>query len=313
MSFYQYHRPQSFDAIYGNIATVEALQKLVSKKNRPHVYLFSGPYGTGKTTCARIFASSVGCQDLHEMNMSETRGIDAIRDIIDTSKYVSLNGGVSVWILDEAHGLTGEAANAVLKLLEDCPDHAYFILCTTEPQKINGGIKSRCSQFSFGPLKAIETKKLIRYVATKEKVELEPETLIDLIEASDGYPRRALVLLESVASIEGEENRRKYIKEVREDVDIQSPEFIEVVRMVVNGSRQTWRKIAGNLSAMQKNKVDPEGLRRGILTYMSKVLLSNSGAQAEKISDRMQELKEPTYNTGFAGLINQVFRALHME
>lgn len=315
MSLYQKHRPASFADVYGNSRSITALEKLTKDTNRPHAYLFSGSYGTGKTTCARIFAKEIGCNEMavYELNMSETRGIDVAREIIDSSKLVPLGGTQTTWILDEAHGLTGEAMNAMLKLLEDPPSHAYFILCTTEPGKINAGIKSRCAHFTFGPLDPTETKMLLRTVEKKEGIEIGPDIRLEIIKASDGYPRRALVLLESVAAIQGNESRLKYIEEVRSEIDIESPEMIEVIRQIVNGGSKNWRGISSRLAALQKNKADPEALRRGILTYMSKVLLSNTGSQAERISDRMRELSDPTYNTGFAGLVNQIFRALHME
>jgi DNA polymerase-3 subunit gamma/tau len=314
MSLYQKHRPTTFEEVFGNTQTIDALYKFTQKKERPHAYLFSGSYGTGKTTCARIFAKEIGCDSsVYELNMSETRGIDAVREMIDMSKFVPLGGAQTLWILDEAHGLTGEAANAILKLLEDPPSHAFFILCTTELGKINKGIQSRCTQFTFGPLNKTEMKMLLRSIEKKEEIEIDPDIQLELIEASDGYPRRALVLLESIASISGNENRHKYIEEVRNEIDIESPEMIEVIRQVVNGHSKSWKSVAGRLSIMQKNKADPEALRRGILTYMSKVLLSSTNIQAEKISDRMRELSEPTYNTGFAGLINQIYRALQME
>ncbi len=132
------HRPKSFDRIIGNEDTVEALESYLTKKDLNHSFLFTGPSGTGKTTLARIVAGELGCEgmDFTEMNSADFRGIDTIRNIRQQMVFPPMEGKNRGWLLDEAHKLSNDAMNSLLKPLEEPPNHVYFFLATTEPQKL---------------------------------------------------------------------------------------------------------------------------------------------------------------------------------
>jgi DNA polymerase III gamma/tau subunit len=299
----------------GNEQTVEVLQKFASDQDRPHSYLYSGPPGTGKTTCARVFAREIGTFSVavREMNMSETRGIDTIREIIEVSKFPPIGGPSLVWILDEAHGITAEGVNSLLKILEDTPDYVYFILCTTEPSKINKAIQSRCVSVTFGPVSSRVIRSLISSVAAEEHIDIEPDVLKLLAKVSEGVPRRALVLLESLGKIDEIDGQLAFLKGGSYAVDEENEEVIDLLRSLTHGGASNWKHISALLHSFQTQSIDPERIRRAALGYLSKVLMNQTGTSAISTSKKMFELQEPTYNTGFPGLVNQIFRSLHMK
>jgi len=153
MSLYKKYRPSTFDDIVGNSVTIQALKKSVEGRKN-HVFLFTGPSGCGKTTLSRIVAKELGAKgsDFRELDSADFRGIDTIRNLRKTIGYHPLESKVVVYLLDEVHKLTGDAQNAMLKMLEETPEHVYFILATTDPQKLLGTIKGRCSIYTVEAL-----------------------------------------------------------------------------------------------------------------------------------------------------------------
>ena len=152
MELYRKYRPQTEDEMVGNESAIKAVKKEL--ENGSHVFLFTGNAGCGKTTMARIIAKEVGAGDLsiREINSAENRGIDTARDILEQMQYMPSDGDALVWIFDECHKWTNDMQNAMLKPLEDTPDHVYFFLCTTDPQKLIKPLVTRCSVVAMKPL-----------------------------------------------------------------------------------------------------------------------------------------------------------------
>ncbi|GAI81584.1 unnamed protein product [marine sediment metagenome] len=152
MALYNRLRPKSFKRFYGNDSIVEALKQIVEMdpEERPHAFLFTGSSGCGKTTLARILAKKFGCSgmDFTELDAGKKRDVETLRKICEEAHYTPMDGDSRIFVIDEAHELPKLAQNTLLKTLEDTPEHSYFILCTTESNKIISTVKNRCTTFN---------------------------------------------------------------------------------------------------------------------------------------------------------------------
>ena len=196
------YRPKNLEEFLGNRGVVGSLLSLLST-NPPHSFMFLGNSGTGKTTLSRIVAKEVGCDisEITEINASDMRGIDAMRDIIKSSKYAPITGKAKAYILDEFHQVTPDGQNALLKVLEDTPPHVYFFICTTNPEKILNTILTRCHKYTLNPLLNREIRHLLEYVIGKEGLTIPDEIRELIIDNSEGIPRTALVLLSTLSGV----------------------------------------------------------------------------------------------------------------
>jgi DNA polymerase-3 subunit gamma/tau len=296
MSLYQKHRPLTLDDIIGNDEIVNSLSGLIQKPDRPHVYLLHGPYGCGKTTIGRIIAAEVGAlgHDFQEVNAADFRGIDTIRGIIQQACFKPMGqhkGACRAWLLDEVHAITGDAAKALLKILEDVPKHVYFILCTTDPQKLLPTIKSRCVQFQVNILNENQMSKLLNKVVTLEGESLVKEVYAQIVQDSQGHPRDALQILEQVLAVEPDERLA-----MAKRAAVTQSQSIELCRALIKNA--SWKEVSGILQGLTDQ--DPEGIRRLILGYCQSVLLKGDNQQAGRI---MECFIEPTYNMGFPGVV----------
>ncbi len=295
------YRPSTLEELVGNEAIKNSLKSLLPREDRPHAYLFTGPSGSGKTTLGRIIANMLGCEfeDLQEFNSANTRGIDTIREITQNSHYAALVGKVKVYILDEFQQVLGPAANALLKVLEDCPKHVYFILCTTEPDKIIATIKNRCTTYQTALLTDIQMKKLLTWVLEKEGIaDFSSKVLKEIIRVSEGCPRQALVVLDSVIDILDE----KEALEAVSVVTVGEAEVIDICRALIDDA--SWKSIKGKVKDVL-SKTEPEKLRYGILGYLSSVLLSSD--KNDRVSNLIDVFSENTYSSGKAGIVNSIY------
>lgn len=303
---YLKHRPENFNEVMGNEDVVQVLKSYTEKKSKqpmPRALLFHGPTGCGKTTLGRIVAREIGAKgtDLQEIDVADFRGIDTIRDIRKQSAYRPLNSDCRVWILDEAHKLTTDAQTALLKALEDTPKHVYYILCTTDPQKLISTIKGRCAQFQVDPLTDKQMKLLLRKIVKAEEESLQKEVYDQIVKDSLGHPRNALQILSQVLSVD-EDKRISVAKKVAET----QSKVIELCRALIG--RKNWKQVSDILKGLKEE--DPEKIRRAVLGYCQAVLLNEENNTAAAI---MEEFIEPFYNTGMPGLVFACYSVLYSE
>ncbi|GHT66547.1 DNA polymerase III subunit gamma/tau [Endomicrobiia bacterium] len=216
-------RPQNFDAVIGQKYISQTLKNAISENRIAHAYLFSGPRGCGKTTMARILAKALNCKngiiaepcgvcdncldisksssvDVLEIDGASNNGIDEIRALRENVKFSSANSKYKVYIIDEAHQITAQAFNALLKTLEEPPSHVVFIMATTEQHKIPVTILSRCQRYRFKLISSSEMSAAIKNIGQKEGFEIDDEALNIVTAASDGSMRDALSLLDQAVS-----------------------------------------------------------------------------------------------------------------
>ncbi len=221
------YRPQTFKSVVGQLSLTTTLKNAITSGHLAHAYLFCGPRGVGKTTCARIFAKTINCEHLtaeheacnecescvsfneqrsyniHELDAASNNSVDDIRTLIDQVRIPPQIGKYSVYIVDEVHMLSSGAFNAFLKTLEEPPAHAIFILATTEKHKILPTILSRCQIYDFNRITISDTVKHLQYVAESEGVQVESNALHVVAQKSDGGMRDALSIFDQLVSFCG--------------------------------------------------------------------------------------------------------------
>ncbi len=203
IALYRTHRPQTFAEVRGQDHVVDVLKAAIKNKKVGHAYLFAGTRGTGKTSIARIFARELGVSDtdLYEIDAASNRGIDDIRELREGVHVSPMESPYKLYIIDEAHMLTKEAWNALLKTLEEPPAHALFILATTEEHKVPDTIRSRCEVYSFTQPSRALLADVVFDVAKKEGYKLE-QSAADLVALlAEGSFRDALGILQKVLTI----------------------------------------------------------------------------------------------------------------
>lgn len=223
-ALYRKYRPKNFSEVVGQNVIVQTLKNSIINNSINHAYLFSGPRGTGKTSMAKIFANTINCEsivngekcnncvfctqnkndDIIEIDAASNNGVDEIRELRSKVSLVPSLGKYKVYIIDEVHMLTVGAFNALLKTLEEPPNHAVFILATTEPHKIPLTILSRCQQFNFKKISENTIFERLSYIANKEKINITKDAIMEIATTCDGGMRDAISMLDQAHSYSSE-------------------------------------------------------------------------------------------------------------
>ena len=329
-SLYRKYRPQSFDSeeLVGQEHVVRTLQNAVRLDRVAHAYLFSGPRGTGKTTTARVLAKAINClhhdadrrpcnacpncdainagaaPDIIEIDAASNRGIDDIRDLRERVRYAPAQLRSKVYIIDESHQITGAAANAFLKTLEEPPPHTRFILATTDPEELLPTIVSRCQRFDFRRVSADDIVRRLQTVAAHEGVATDAEALLLIARHATGSLRDALGLFEQLAlgsMSSGEHVSRGSITvdDVTAALGLSRNDRVEGLVAALG------RRDAGEALRVVQNAVDdgedPRQLNRQLLAYLRLLLIERSGGKSDA-DGRARELAKQFSLFELAGL-----------
>jgi len=293
VELYRKYRPATFDEVVGNEMAIKTIKKEL--KHGSHVFLMTGPAGTGKTTIARIMASylKAGPMSIFEVNSADNRGIDSAREIMEKMRYNPSDGDSMVWILDEFHQQTKPAQEAFLKPLEDTPSHVYFFICTTSPEKLIAPLKSRCSVINMKPLQSEDMEHLITRTAEAEEIEISEDVVSRIVEIANGGSRKALKLLGKVLYLDTDKEMLKALKDVGDENE--SKETIDFCRALYSGKK--WDVISSLLQKMDLS--EPEKIRYAVLGYGNSILMKGMNSSVLKV---MEAFSGDTYTTGKFGI-----------
>ena len=263
-------RPKDFSTLVGQEHVVRALKHALEAKRLHHAYLFTGTRGVGKTTLARILAKCLNCEtgitaqpcgkcsacveidagrfvDLLEVDAATNTRVDEMRQLLETAQYAPTKGRYKVYVIDEVHQLSGHAFNAMLKTLEEPPEHMKFVLATTDPQKIPVTVLSRCLQFNLKQMPPAAIVKHLEYILQQEKIPAEPEALALLARAAAGSMRDALSLLDQAIAHGAGRIAARGVADMLGAID--RTYLLDVVAAIAQGDAAAVLKIADDMQA----------------------------------------------------------------
>lgn len=293
-TLYRQYRPQNFAEILGQNYIKTILQNEILSRKIAHAYLFCGPRAVGKTTMARVFAKAVNCSnlkegeyepcnecvnctnintgrnlDIIEIDAASNTGVDNVREnIISSSRVGSNNSNFKVFIIDEVHMLSISAFNALLKVLEEPPQHVIFILCTTEIHKVPNTIISRCQRFDFKRIGVSDMVKKLDYIVRQEDVKVEKGILESIARYSDGYMRDAESLLGQIISVGGQE-----ITQEEADLVIPKNDLNEIINLLEHLSKKDTIKAIQLVNNLVDNGINLKNFVTDMVEVLRKIML----------------------------------------
>jgi DNA polymerase III subunit gamma/tau len=300
-------RPQNFDEVIGQPHVTKTLQNAIRLKRIAHAYLFTGARGVGKTSVARILAKTLNCErdvtpspcdecsncreitqgkamDVLEIDGASNRGIDSIRELRETVRYRPAKSRYKIYIIDEVHMLTTEAFNALLKTLEEPPEHVLFIFATTEPHKIPSTILSRCQRFDFRRIATQQIVTHLKAIVDSEKVQLSDGVLYAVAREADGSMRDGQSLLEQLLSFSGDGLSDEEILDVLGVVDRRSVH--RVGEAILSGNVGTCLQVVGDL---YRRGIDSRRFCRQLCDYFRGLLFLALGEGADSLQIELPE------------------------
>lgn len=292
---YRKYRPKNFSEVIGQEHIVRTLTNALKENTVSHAYLFAGPRGTGKTTIARLLAKAINCQnrksdefepcnqcdscreinqgislDLIEIDAASNRGIDEIRELKEGIRFSPVKAKYKVFIIDECHQLSKDAANALLKTLEEPPSHAIFILATTELHKMIATILSRCQKFDFHRINLEQIKERLKAILKKEKMAFEDEALEIITQQSGGSVRDAESLLDEVVSFAGRDGKIE-TAEVQKLLGLSDSQAI--VGLIQNLSNNQTKEAMELVNSLHYSGVDLNEFIKETISYLREMMI----------------------------------------
>jgi len=301
MVLYQKYRPKTFKGVVNQEPVKKSLISAIRLDQVAHAYIFSGPRGTGKTTIARILSRAMNCQesedgqpclacpscqdqssiDVIEIDAASNRKIDDIRALREKIKFSPIAARYKIYIIDEVHMLTKEAFNALLKILEEPPKHAIFILATTEPEKVPDTVLSRCQRFDFKPIPIVKMAEYLGKVAKKERVKIDKQSLLMIASASGGSLRDGLGILEQISvGAEGKIGSNQ-VRDILGLVEHRA--IVSLVDKLIEGNQ---KEAIGLVDGLISQGITYQRIIDSILKYLRDLLvISLNSAKSTNLSD----------------------------
>lgn len=299
MELHRKRRPKLFKQVVGQPDAVRVLEDMLRRKEVPHAMLFTGPSGCGKTTLASIMQKKLECgpMDFTDLNAADSRGIEMVRDIRARMGLSPVSGKCRIWLIDECHALTKDAQSALLKMLEDTPSHVYFMLATTDPNKLLKTIITRCTEIRVKSISDPLLYSMLQTAWLEESGRLKPsaeweDVVNKIVEVAEGSARKALVLLHAVMGLETQEQQLEAI--LSSDAKRQA---YELARALLN-PRTKWYDIAKIVKGIEE---EPETVRRIILSYVSNVALG--GKNLNRAMAILNAFRDHWFDCGRAGIL----------
>lgn len=312
-ALYRTYRPQTFEEVAGQEHIVRTLKNALATGKIAHAYLFAGPRGTGKTTMAKLFAKALNCEhglgcqcnecknciaitegshpDVLELDAASNNGVDEIRELIDKVKYGTILGKYKVYIIDEVHMLSTGAFNALLKTLEEPPEHVIFILATTEPHKILPTILSRCQRYDFNKVSEEDIKNRLKAVLLNEDVEYVEEAIDLVVKLADGGMRDALSILEKVLAYSG---NTLNVEDILNIFALESKE--EKIKLINSIIHHDMSDVLSRLNNYISKGTDIKRLTEDLLLILKDVVIYNSSYDGKYLEvlniDEVKELSK---------------------
>lgn len=330
-SLYRKYRPMRFEDVCGQQFIVKTLSNAIKNNKIGHAYLFCGTRGTGKTTIAKIFAKLVNClnpldnvpcgeceiclnentdeiPDIIEIDAASNNGVDEIRELKNKIKLMPVMCKYKVYIIDEVHMLSTGAFNALLKTLEEPPEHVIFILATTEPQKLPITIISRCQRFDFKKINVLDISKRLKYISQKEGIDIDDEAIEEIAKLSEGAMRDAIGLLDQISSfadskitvediytIRGSVSNRVLIELIEKNIDNDASSILSIVDDIYLSGKDFYR-LSEDILVFYRNmlisKVAPSYFEDKALQLKDDIMRLSSKIEVKRIERMIKKLEE---------------------
>lgn len=330
-SLYRKYRPMRFEDVCGQQFIVKTLSNAIKNNKIGHAYLFCGTRGTGKTTIAKIFAKLVNClnpldnvpcgeceiclnentdeiPDIIEIDAASNNGVDEIRELKNKIKLMPVMCKYKVYIIDEVHMLSTGAFNALLKTLEEPPEHVIFILATTEPQKLPITIISRCQRFDFKKINVLDISKRLKYISQKEGIDIDDEAIEEIAKLSEGAMRDAIGLLDQISSfadskiivediytVRGSVSNRVLIELIEKYIDNDASSILSIVDDIYLSGKDFYR-LSEDVLVFYRNmlisKVAPSYFEDKALQLKDDIMRLSSKIEVKRIERMIKKLEE---------------------